>query len=87
MVGYHLKCIYNIAKEECEKFGYLAEKSVWYCTKCKIEVKRLINRHLFDFIHGLFSPHLQIVLDQLEEVNSNKALRKISRTSVRNIKL
>lgn len=26
---YHLKCI-NITKEECEEFGNLAEKSIWY---------------------------------------------------------
>lgn len=66
--------VHNIAKEEFEKFGYRVEKSVWYCAKCKIEVKRLINRHLSTSSnHGLASPHLKIVLDQLEKVNPNKA--------------
>lgn len=38
----------------------------------KIEVMQLINRHLKTSSNDrLASPHLQIVLDQLEEVNSN----------------
>lgn len=77
---YHITCV-QISKRDYDRFRALGEQSVWYCVRCRLDVRKMIQEATTEGDaassgsgsgqeEGRTSPALSIVLDEINTLNS-----------------